>query len=90
MFEVLARAAGPEPTWGQRGARGALSLRVTLSGVGGLTCLDAAAGSISGPFWPQPATSNPASIMAATAPRALLEGLRPKISSARLFFICEL
>jgi hypothetical protein len=67
-----------------------LSLRVALSGTGGLACLDAAAGSISGPFWPQPATSNPAIIMAATAAPALPEGLRPKISAARLFFICEL
>jgi hypothetical protein len=50
----------------------------------------AAEGSMSGPFWPQPASSNPANMRAASAALRLPQGVAPKISFARFFFITEL
>jgi len=45
---------------------------------------------MSGPFWPQPASSNPVNIRAATVALRLSNGPAPKISFARFFFITGL
>jgi len=76
----------------QRGAEEVLSATEAGAGAGrvALTLAGAAKGSVSGPFWPQPTTSNPIAIRAANEAIGRPHGVAPKISAARFFFMTEL